>query len=122
MTTRALLFGASVSLIGSIALAQATNPPHVDMPIEAQKGKVETGVVSPPPKAPQPKEGGANAVTYPSVAVPAGNTSPYLSDNVSGPTASVAIVKSEPSPDTPESRRQYPPLSGAGQRSAATGN
>ena len=122
-TTRLLLLAATASLIAGAASAQRTWPPTVDMPIGAQIGRVEAHPATPlPSTAAQPTARDAAAVTYPDVAVPAGEKSPYLSDNISGPTALAPVVKSQPSPDTPKTRKLYPPLSRAGQRTAPAGN
>jgi hypothetical protein len=125
MTLRPLLLGAAASLCAGAALAQQTSPPHVDMPVAAQLNAVQTGPVSNPKlepvAAPTPTAADVG-VTYPAQAVPAGDRSPYLSDNVSGPTADAVVVKSAPVPDTPSSRQLYRPLSRAGQRSAPASN
>jgi hypothetical protein len=122
MLVKTMLFGAAASLIAGAATAQRTYPPVVDMPLGAQTGRFEAQRATPlPTTAVQPTARDA-AVTYPSVAVPAGDRSPYLSDNVSGPTSQAPIVKSEPVPDTPGNRTLYRPLSRAGQRTAAAGN
>jgi hypothetical protein len=122
-TTRLLFLTAAASLIAGAASGQRTWPPVVDMPIGAQTGRFEAHPATAlPSTAAQPTARDAAAVTYPDVAVPAGEKSPYLSDNVSGPTALAPVVKSLPAPDTPESRRLYPPLSRAGQRTAPAGN
>jgi hypothetical protein len=114
---------AVLSLAATAALAQQTNPPHVDMPLGAQLNRIDTGVVGLKPlTAPTPTERDTAAVTYPNVAVVAGHASPYLSDNVSGPTADAPIVKSSPVPDTPAARQLYKPLSRTGQRSAPASN
>ena len=115
---------AALSLAATAALAQQTNPPHVDMPIGAQLNRVDTQVLGlKPVTAPTPAARDTSAgVTYPAFAVVAGDHSPYLSDNTSGPTAQARIVKSSPVPDTPASRQLYKPLSRAGQRSAAASN
>ena len=121
---RTPIFTAALSLAATAALAQQTNPPHVDMPISAQLNRVDTQVVGPKPMtAPTPTARDTSAgVTYPGVAVVSGDHSPYLSDNVSGPTAQAQIVKSSPVPDTPAARQLYKPLSRAGQRSTAASN
>ena len=121
---RTVTIAAAVSLAATAALAQQTNPPHVDMPIGAQLNRIDTKVAGPKPiTAPTPTARDVSAgVTYPGVAVVAGDRSPYLSDNVSGPTAQAQIVKSSPVPDTPAARQLYKPLSRAGQRSAAASN
>ena len=119
--TRVLLLGAAVSLIAGVASAQRTYPPTVDMPIGAQIGRVDAHPVTNLPAA-QPSARDAAAVTYPTQAVPAGDRSPYLSDNVSGPTAIAPVVKSEPVPDTPGNRTLYRPLSRSGTRTAPAGN
>jgi hypothetical protein len=122
-TTRLLLLAAVASLAAGAASAQRTYPPVVDMPIGAQTGRLDAHPATPlPPTAAQPAARDAAAVTYPDVAVPAGEKSPYLSDNVSGPTALAQVVKSEPVPDTPANRGLYRPLSRTGQRSAPAGN
>ena len=119
---RTLLITAAVSLVATAALAQKTNPPHVDMPIAAQLNRVDTQVTSPRVvTAPTPTPRNVS-VTYPDHAVVAGNSSPYLSDNTSGPTADALVVKSSPVPDTPDSRKLYRPLSRAGQRTAPASN
>jgi hypothetical protein len=123
MKTTPLLLAAAASLVAGGASAQRTYPPVVDMPIGAQTGRIDAHRATPlPPTAAQPTARDAAAMTYPSVAVPAGEKSPYLSDNVSGPTAMAPIVKSEPVPDTPSNRTLYRPLSLTGQRSAPAGN
>ena len=115
---------AALSLAATAALAQQTNPPHVDMPIGAQLNRIDTQALGlKPVTAPTPTARDTSAgVTYPAFAVVAGDHSPYLSDNTSGPTAGALIVKSSPVPDTPASRQLYKPLSRAGQRSAAASN
>jgi hypothetical protein len=123
MKTTSLLLAAAASLIASAASAQRTYPPVVDMPLGAQTGRVDAHPATTlPPAAAQPAARDAAAVTYPAVAVPAGEKSPYLSDNVSGPTSTAQVVKSEPVPDTPGNRSLYRPLSRTGQRTAAAGN
>jgi hypothetical protein len=123
MMTRYFLLGAAASLIAGAACAQRTYPPVVDMPIGAQTGRIEAQRATPlPPVAAQPSAREAAAVIYPAQAVPAGDRSPYLSDNVSGPTSMAPVVKSEPVPDTPGNRTLYRPLSRSGQRTAAAGN
>ncbi len=127
MTFRPLIVGAALSLCAGAAFAQQTNPPHVDMPVAAQLNSIQTGPVSNPKREPiattAPVPTAADVgVTYPAQAVVAGDRSPYLSDNVSGPTAQAEVVKSAPVPDTPESRQLYRPLSRAGQRTAAAAN
>jgi hypothetical protein len=121
---RTLILAVTLSLAATAALAQQTNPPHVDMPIGAQLNRVDTKVVGVIPQtAPTPTARDTSAgVTYPAQAVVAGDRSPYLSDNVSGPTARAEIVKSSPVPDTPAARQLYRPLSRAGQRSAPASN
>jgi hypothetical protein len=114
---------AGLSLAATAALAQQTKPPHVDMPISAQLNRLDTQALGVRPlSAPIPTERNAVAVTYPEAAVVAGDRSPYLSDNVSGPTAGAIEVKSRPVPDTPDNRRLYKPLSRAGQKTAAAAN
>ena len=95
MTPRTVFLGAALSLAAGAALAQQTNPPHVDMPVAAQLNSIQTGPVSNPKREPvaAPTPTAADVgVTYPAQAVPAGDRSPYLSDNVSGPTAAAAKV------------------------------
>ena len=125
MTLRPLILGAALGLAAGAALAQQTNPPHVDMPVAAQLNRVQTGPVSNPKLEPvaAPTPAAADVgVTYPAQAVVSGERSPYLSDNVSGPTAGAVVVKSEPVPDTPAARQLYKPLSRAGQRTAPASN
>jgi hypothetical protein len=119
-----MILAASLSLAATAALAQQTNPPHVDMPIGAQLGRIDTKVEGlKPMTAPTPTARDTSAgVTYPSQAVVSGDKSPYLSDSISGPTAQALIVKSSPVPDTPEARTLYKPLSRAGQKTAAASN
>src|SRR3954469_7815071 len=104
---RTLVVTAAISLAATATLAQQTNPPHVDMPVGAQLNRIDTKVEGlRPMTAPTPTARDTSAgVTYPSVAVVSGDRSPYLSDNVSGPTAQAMVVKSSPVPDTPAARQ-----------------
>jgi hypothetical protein len=119
-----LILASALSLAATAALAQQTNPPHVDMPVGAQLNRIDTKVEGLRPlSAPVPTARDTSAgVIYPSVAVVAGDKSPYLSDNVSGPTAQAVVVKSSPVPDTAAARQLYKPLSRAGQRTPAVSN
>lgn len=121
---KTLILAASLSLAATTALAQQTDPPHVDMPVGAQLNRIDTKVEGLRPlNAPVPTARDTSAgVTYPGVAVVAGDRSPYLSDNVSGPTAQALVVKSAPAPDTVAARQLYKPLSRAGQRTPAASN
>ena len=115
---RILLATAAAGLLATAAYAQKTDPPHVDMPIGAQLNRVDTQAPAPRPvSAPTPTPRNVS-VTYPDHAVVAGDASPYLSDNTSGPTADALVVKSSPVPDTADARKLYRPLSRAGQRTA----
>jgi hypothetical protein len=118
-----LVLSAALSLAATSVMAQETNPPH-HMPIGAQLNRIDTKVEGLRPMiAPVPTARDTSAgVTYPGVAVVSGDHSPYLSDNVSGPTAQALIVKSSPVPDTPAARALYKPLSRGGQRTPAASN
>lgn len=115
-----LFIGLGLASIAVSAQAQQTIPPHVDMPVAAQLGRIDATSVGAGPAA--QASGRDPSVTLPSVSVVAGNGSPYLSDSVSGPTAGALVVKGSPVPDTEAARKLYRPLSRAAQRTAAAGN
>lgn len=117
-----MLLAAAASLSAGAALAQATNPPHVDMPVKALTGQLAPTVESAPTPGRANTAVTAPGVTYPDVATVNGEGTPYRSDNVSGPTSMAKVVTSKPVPDTAATRSLYRPLSRAGQRTAAAGD
>jgi hypothetical protein len=121
MLTRNLLLGAAASLLAGGAFAQQTNPPVVDMPIGAQTGKLVPKAEGAPAVAPQPT-GAPTSAVLPDIASKPGETTPYVSDAVSGPTAGAQVITNGPVPDTAANRRMYRPMSRAGQRTAPAGN
>lgn len=100
----------AASLLATAAYAQQTSPPHVDMPLDAQKSTVQstefpagTIVVAPVPVA---EDAAANIARAQAAGIP----------------VRVELVTNGPVPDTPATRSQYPPLSNAGKRTAPAGN
>lgn len=121
MLTRNLILGAAASLLAGAAFAQQTNPPVVDMPIGAQTGKLVPKAEGVPAVAAQPT-GAPTSAVLPDIASKPGETTPYVSDAVSGPTAGAQLITNGPVPDTAANRKLYQPMSRAGQRTAARGN
>jgi hypothetical protein len=121
MLTRTLTAAAVLGLAATGAYAQQTKDKHVDMPIEAQTGKAAAQALN-EPAAPSAADA-ANEVATTELSIFNKPETPYVADNVSGPTAGgEVLITMAPVPDDAETRSKYRPLSNAGRRSPAAGN